>query len=168
MNKLATLTTIVVLAAVVYYLSAGLTSVHVDTATLTGVEDVTAESVTFSGQVNIVNPSWFTIPIQGGNYTVKLDDTDATLGNGIINGFELEPRTSTTASFSHEAELINFLDKTIPLLEQDTVMATIDGHVDVAIYGYTYTITYEKRHDVKRQLMHIMQHGNVLPDTPDF
>lgn len=135
----------------VFVIAWAITLANVKTSDLavTGVSDVNLEGLTLDATLTVENGGLLPVQIESVPYTVTLDATNATLAEGVVEGFTLGSGESEAIPLTIELAWSGTGMTAVELLTEESVPATIEAQVRVQpIYVLTIPITVKQRVDL--------------------
>lgn len=136
------------LLGVLAFLGQGLTDASLEEFYITGLQEVSAESFTFTGELAINNPSLLPIPLQDVSYALY-HEQGARFSNGTISSFVLRPGVSST-QLTEQVEWVPSAQLAADLLLEEEVWVTINGSARINLpLIREITIPFEDRFDVR-------------------
>ncbi len=119
---------------------------HIEDSKVTSITPA-QEGFVINGKITVQNPSWITIPLEQGVYTVKLESGEE-LGKGIIEGKPIPPGR-TALEFQQEMKWIPSSTLLLQLALKEHVYATIQGTLTMDVFGiHTINLPFEQRIDL--------------------
>ena len=119
---------------------------HIENSQITSVTP-SSEGFILNGQITVENPSWLTLPLQSGEYTVTLESGEE-LGKGVIEGRPIPPGTSEL-TFQQEMKWVPSADLLMRLMLKEHVYANVKGTITLDLFGLKQiTLPFEQRIDL--------------------
>jgi LEA14-like dessication related protein len=157
---------LVVIVAVGLYFLQGLKEVSLEEFEITGIDQITTESFTIIGNLNVNNPSDVKVPISSIEYLVVLEDTKEEIGSGDIGKFILESETVSKIEFNQKVNWVPTATVASKLVLEDEVWINVVGEIVIDIVKLRdYPLPFSKRVDIKE---YVEQFANdAAPKLPN-
>lgn len=149
---------IAIIAAVLAILGWGLTNVSMEETRITGIDSISTDSFTLSGELVMNNPALISVNVESADYDLVLRSNGEVIGEGTIDGWTLEPGTSET-SFTHQTNWRPTAGMAAELLTKDQVYVDMKGNATVSKFGFSYTLPFEEEFDIKAYVNQFVPEG---------
>ena len=140
---------IVVIAAVLLFLSSGIRDTSLEQFRITGISQVDIEGFVFDAQLVLNNPSRLPVPVSDVVYNATLERSGERIGSGDFGTFILSPGEST-ADFDQRINWAPTARTAVELLMYDEVWMVVNGMatIDIPVIGEV-SFDFEDRIDIK-------------------
>jgi len=143
---------LITIAAIMYYLGKDLQNATLEKFELSGVEDITLDTITLNGNLYVNNPSRLSVPIKEITYEIILEKDNATLSSGVIPGFVLEKNTITKIPFNQKLKYAPTASFALQMATQQHVYANINGKIFIDLPKTQYEIPFSYKIDIKEAI----------------
>ncbi len=141
---------LLVLSFFVYTTVQDLQSIKVTDFRVTGVHNVSLDGFTLTGELTIVNPSYFSVTLRNISHEVLLEN--ATLTSGYLPAFTLHSGVNVIPFYQDVpwTPTFQFLQH---MINKEEVLVSVNGAAVVDIFGFTsFTLPYHSSIDIKSYL----------------
>lgn len=141
---------LLLLGGYVGYYARAASTLYASDATITKLEEISGKGISFSGVIEITNPSSASIHLKEIQYHMTLDETNEEIANGKIKGSTIKPKSRTKLSFRQETSWLPGVDTIIRLATEEEVYVTVTGKATASILGIPVSGSFTEHQDVKQ------------------
>ena len=131
---------LIILGGTGVYVLNGLGGISIESFRINSLQGATAESFTFSGELDVKNPGIIGVRVVSIDYDMVLNDTNEVISTGHFDSFDLPASSTTTVPFDKEVRWKPSLSLAQQLLMKDKVYLIIKGEATVDIQGITTVV----------------------------
>lgn len=126
-----------------------LSKIDVIDVRISNLENVNSKGFTLKGEIDVYNAGALKADISKVTYAVVLDETNAQLASGLIEGRKISSKETANFAFSTRINWTPSVELAADLLEPGSSYATLSGNVYLADLGFVeLKVPFEKKIDL--------------------
>jgi hypothetical protein len=132
-----------------WYVAVAASSLYVSVVAIESIDEVTGEGISFSGDIEVTNPSGMGITLEELRYRIIVEKTREEIARGVIGGDRIPAGGSVRLPLRQQTSWKPSMETLLSLASDKEVYLTIDGDADVVALGVPLTGPFRERMDIK-------------------